>query len=229
MCSFLWTYYGYPNSTYEGINVEEMRYNCGSSLADEDGNVDADYVAGVPDSGTAHAIGYANRSRIPFARPLVKYTPTWPRSFMPHDQKIREQIARMKLVPTNSLIENKKLLLVEDSIVRGTQMRGLMEFLYNYNPKELHLRAACPPILFGCKYLNFTRSTSEDELISRQVINGNVEDYTDYNSKKYKNMVEDIRKKLNLTTLGYHSLEGLQKSIGIDKCKLCTYCWNGVE
>ena len=241
MCSFLWTYYGYPTSDYEGVNVEETRYRCGRNLANQDKNsgetVDVDYAAGVPDSGTAHAIGYANRSGIPFARPLIKYTPTWPRSFMPQEQSIRDLIARMKLVPINSLIENKKLLFVEDSIVRGTQIGGIVDFLYSCGAKEQHMRAACPPVLYGCKYLNFSRSTSEKEYIARQTISSledankseesYIEDYTDCNSKRYKKMVDSICKKFNFTTLKYHSLDGLTDSIGIDKCKLCTYCWNG--
>ena len=238
ICSFLWTYFGYPTSDYEGKNVEEMRYRCGCSLAAQDNAIgtapEADCVAGVPDSGTAHAIGYANCSGIPFARPLIKYTPTWPRSFTPRDQNIRSQIARMKLVPINSLIKNKKLLFVDDSIVRGTQMRGTVDFLYNCGAKELHVRPACPPILYGCKYLNFTRSVSENEFISRQAINEldgdkHIADYADFGSKRYKRMVDVICKKLNLSTLEYHSLDGLTDSIGIDKCKLCTYCWNGEE
>jgi len=240
ICSFLWTYYGYPTSVYEGMNVEEMRYRCGRSLAEQDetiGFVDADYVAGVPDSGTAHAIGYSNRSGIPVARPLIKYTPTWPRSFMPQEQSIRNQVARMKLVPIISLIENKKLLFIEDSIVRRTQMRGLADFLYTCGAKELHVRAACPPILYGCKYLNFSPSLSDSELISRQTINklegseGDkyIAEYTDCNTKRYKDMVEDIRKTLNLTTLAYHSLNGLLDSVSIDKRMLCSYCWNGNE
>jgi len=239
MCSFLWTYYGYPTSSYEGVNVEEMRYKCGSNLADQDRiahtDIDIDYVAGVPDSGTAHAIGYANRSGIPFTRPLIKYTPTWPRSFTPQDQSIRNLIARMKLIPINTLIEDKKLLFVDDSIVRGTQMRGTVDFLYACGAKELHVRSACPPILYGCKYLNFSRSTSENELISRQIVSElegkdgekHMADYADFGSKRYKNMVDGICKHLNLTTLAYHSLDGLLGSTGIDKCKLCTYCWNG--
>lgn len=241
MCSFLWTYYGYPTSDYEGLNVEEMRYRCGRNLAVQDmsnsPDTEADYVAGVPDSGTAHAIGYANQSGIPFARPLIKYTPTWPRSFTPQEQSVRNQIARMKLVPIHSLIENKKLLFVEDSIVRGTQLLGVVNFLYGCGAKELHLRSACPPILYDCKYLNFTRSKSESELISRQVINkleGDggqkiIRDYASYGSEQYRSMVEVIRRNLNLTTLKYHSLDGLLDSIGIDKCKLCTYCWDGNE
>lgn len=240
ICSFLWTYYGYPTSDYESVNVEEMRYRCGYSIAEQDkedsANIDADYIAGVPDSGTAYAIGYANRSRLPFARPLIKYTPTWTRSFTPREHSIRTLTARMKLVPINSLIENKKLLFVEDSIVRGTQMRGFVDFLYFCGTKELHVRSACPPILYSCKYLNFTRSTSETELISHQVINElengsekHISEYSDCGSKRYKNMVDVICKKLNLTTLKYHSLDGLLDSIGINKCGLCTYCWNGKE
>ena len=237
MCSFLWTYYGYPTSEYEGRNVEEVRYSCGQSLADEDGaGIQADYVAGIPDSGTAHAIGYANRSKIPFARPLIKYTPTWTRSFTPRERSIRNLVARMKLVPVNSLIENKQLLFVEDSIVRGTQMRGLMDFLLDRGAKGLHVRSGCPPVLFGCKYLNFTRSGSEDELVSRQAINelesGEKKDisaYADCGSKQHKKMVNLIQRTLNIETLEYLSLEGLLGSIGIDKCKLCTYCWNGQE
>jgi amidophosphoribosyltransferase len=241
MCSFLWTYYGYPTSDYEGVNVEAMRYRCGGSLAEQDKaggqEVDIDYVAGVPDSGTAYAIGYANRSSLPFARPLIKYTPTWPRSFLPQQQHIRKLIARMKLVPINSIIKNKKLLFTEDSIVRGTQMHGTVDFLHTCGVKELHVRPACPPLLFDCKYLNFSRSTSENELISRQVINTledtgggkHIADYASYGSKRYRNMIDVIRKNLNLTSLEYHSLDGLLDSIGIDKCRLCTYCWNGIE
>ena len=241
MCSFLWTYYGYPTSDYEGENVEQMRYRCGESLADQDRaegfKVDIDYVAGVPDSGTAHAIGYANRSGVPFARPLIKYTPTWPRSFTPREQGLRELIARMKLVPIHRLIENKKLLFVEDSIVRGTQMRGTTDFLYACGAQEIHLRAACPPILYSCKYLNFTRSKSEGELIARQIINEiegadgakHIGEYADCASARYQKMVDAIRKNLRLTTLTYHSLDNLLDSIGVGKCKLCTYCWNGKE
>ena len=241
ICSFLWTYYGYPTSDYEGVNVEQMRYRCGHSLADQDKAtgtvVDVDYVAGVPDSGTAHAIGYANRAGLPFSRPLIKYTPTWPRSFIPREQSIRNLIARMKLVPINSLIENKKLLFVEDSVVRGTQLRGTVDFLYAYGVKELHIRLACPPLLYDCKYLNFTRSTSVNELIARQVIHSlegaegekHIDEYADCETKRYKNMVDVIRKNLNLTTLVYHSLNGLLDSIGIDHCKLCTYCWQPIN
>lgn len=241
MCSFLWTYYGYPTSDYESVNIEEMRYRCGQSLAVQDLAsgicADADYIAGVPDSGTAHAIGYANKSGIPFARPLIKYTPTWPRSFMPQEQSVRNLIARMKLVPVNSLIEDKKLLFVEDSIVRGTQIRGTVDFLYACKAKELHVRSACPPILYGCKYLNFSQSKSENELISRQTINAlenadgerHIAAYADRGTKCYKKMVDAIRKNLGLSTLEYHSLKGLLDSIGVGKGKLCTYCWNGAE
>ncbi|MCL2751584.1 MAG: amidophosphoribosyltransferase [Firmicutes bacterium] len=240
MCSFFWTYYGYPTSEYEGVSVEQMRYACGSSLADQDkraGGATVDCIAGVPDSGTAHAIGYANRSGLPFARPLIKYTPTWPRSFTPPVQSMRELIARMKLVPINVLIENKKLLFIDDSIVRGTQIRGTTDFLYACGAKELHIRSACPPILYGCKYLNLARASSENELVARQVINElegsadakHLTEYAEYGSARYQKMVDGIRKKLDLTTLGYHALDGLLGAIGIDKCKLCTYCWNGKE
>ena len=241
ICTFLWTYYGYPTSDYECISVEEMRYKCGSNLAVQDSSSevlpDIGYVAGVPDSGTAYAIGYANRSNIPFARPLIKYTPTWPRSFMPRDENLRDTIAKMKLIPINSLIKDKKLLFIEDSIVRGTQMRGIIDFLYVCGAKELHVRAACPPVLYGCKYLNFTRMTSGSALISRQIIKAIegddneslVSEYSVFGSKRYNDMVDLIRQDLNLTSLEYHSLDGLLDSVGIDKCKMCTYCWNGQE
>ncbi len=243
MCAFLWLYYGFPTSDYEGQNVEQMRYNCGQSMAGQDAanhtTVDVDYVAGIPDSGTPHAIGYANHSGIHFARPLIKYTPTWPRSFTAKEQSIRNLIAQMKLTPVNALIHGKKLLLIDDSIVRGTQLRGLMNTLFDYGAKELHGRIACPPILFGCKYLNFTRSSSENENIGRRAIaklegydNASdecVAEYAEFNSEKYRDMVEYIRKALNFTTLEYHSLDGMLNSCGVDKCKLCTYCWNGKE
>lgn len=243
MCAFLWLYYGFPTSEYEGVNVEVMRNNCGQRLADQDiankTDVEADYIAGIPDSGTPHAIGYANRSKIPFARPIMKYTPTWSRSFTHKDQDIQNLIAQMKLVPTSALIQNKKLLFVEDSIVRGTQMRGLMDYLFSYGAKELHGRIACPPVLYGCKYLNFTRSSIENETIARQAIaklEGTslisdiyVDQYTDSESKQYRNMVDIIQKKLNFTTLEYHTLDSMLNSISINKCKMCTYCWNGQE
>ncbi len=241
MCTFLWTYYGYPTSDYEGVNVEEMRYRNGCSIAKQDriNHMDTgiDYVAGVPDSGTAHAIGYANCSGHPFSRPLIKYTPTWSRSFTPREQSIRTLIARMKLVPINRLIENKRLIFVDDSIVRGTQLHGTADFLYACGAKELHMRSACPPIFYGCKYLNFTRGASDNELIARQVMNGlegsdsgsRTAEYVEYESKRYQNMVSAVGRKLGLTTLAYHSLDGLLDSVGIDRCKLCTYCWNGKE
>lgn len=237
ICSFLWVYYGYPCSSYEGVSVEQMRYNCGSMLAQRD-NVQPDLVAGVPDSGTAHAVGYSNQSKIPFARPFIKYTPTWPRSFMPPNQAQRNRIAKMKLIPVESLIKDKSLLLIDDSIVRGTQLRETTEFLYNSGAKEVHIRPACPPLLFGCKYLNFSRSTSEMDLIARRVIarreGDNVSqevlmDYADPNSQNYQEMLEEIRKELNFTSLRYHRLDDMIKSIGIDPDCLCTYCWSGKE
>ena len=237
ICTFLWVYYGYPSASYEGVNVEQMRYNCGKLLARRD-NVDVDVVAGVPDSGTAHAIGYANEAGIPFSRPFIKYTPTWPRSFMPTIQKQRNLIAHMKLLPVHELIKGKKLLLIDDSIVRGTQLRETTEFLYESGAKEVHIRPACPPLLFGCKYLNFSRSTSEMELIARVVIaeleGGKVtkeilEEYADPDSEKYEKMVEGIRQKLNFTSLRYHRLDDMLESVGIDPKNLCTYCWNGKE
>ncbi len=239
ICSFLWVYYGYPTSSYEGVNVEEMRYKCGSMLAKRDGDsVHPDIVAGVPDSGIAHAIGYANESGIPYARPFIKYTPTWPRSFMPTNQSQRNLIARMKLIPVQALIENKKLLLIDDSIVRGTQLRETTEFLYNSGAKEVHVRPACPPLLYGCKYLNFSRSKSEMELITRRTIKERegdncpqevLNEYADPCSLRYAQMIEDIRKQQNFTTLRYHRLDDLLASIGIEPCKLCTYCFNGKE
>ena len=239
ICSFLWVYYGYPTSSYEGVNVEEMRYKCGSMLAKRDGDsVHPDVVAGVPDSGIAHAIGYANESGIPYARPFIKYTPTWPRSFMPTSQSQRNLIARMKLIPVQALIENKKLLLIDDSIVRGTQLRETTEFLYNSGAKEVHVRPACPPLLYGCKYLNFSRSKSEMELITRQMIRKRegdecpqevLDEYANPCSCKYAQLIEDIRKQQNFTSLRFHRLDDLLESIGIEPCKVCTYCFNGKE
>jgi amidophosphoribosyltransferase len=236
ICSFLWVYYGYPNSSYEGVNVEEMRYRCGEMLAKRD-DVDVDYAAGVPDSGIAHAIGYANASGIPFARPFIKYTPTWPRSFMPTKQSQRNLIARMKLIPVDSLIRDKKLLLIDDSIVRGTQLRETTEFLYQSGAKEVHIRPACPPLLYGCKYLNFSRSKSDLDLITRRIIRERegdreqemLSDYADPDSDNYKEMVDEIRKQLNFTSLRFHRLDDMEESIGISPCKLCTYCWSGRE
>ena len=238
ICSFLWVYYGYPTSSYEGVNVEEMRYKCGSMLAKRDGDsVQPDIVAGVPDSGIAHAIGYANESGIPYARPFIKYTPTWPRSFMPTNQSQRELIARMKLIPVQALIENKKLLLIDDSIVRGTQLRETTEFLYQSGAKEVHVRPACPPLLYGCKYLNFSRSKSELDLITRRIIEEREEEvtpeilaeYADPTTERYDEMVEEIRKRQNFTSLRYHRLDDLVEAIGLPACKLCTYCFDGKE
>lgn len=236
ICTFLWIYYGYPSSSYEGISVEQMRYNCGAKLAERD-NVQPDIVAGVPDSGTAHAIGYANRSGIPFSRPFIKYTPTWPRSFMPTIQTQRNLIAKMKLIPVQDLIENKSLLLIDDSIVRGTQLRETTEFLYQSGAREVHIRPACPPLLFGCKYLNFSRSTSEMDLIARRVLKKMEQEgreidlklYVDPDTAEYNEMVERIGSQLNFTTLRYHRLDDMIASVGIDREKLCTYCWDGRE
>lgn len=238
ICSFLWVYYGYPTSSYEGVGVEEMRYNCGKLLAQrDDHSIDVDIVAGVPNSGIAHAIGYANESGIPYARPFIKYTPTWPRSFMPTTQSQRNLIARMKLIPVHSLIEDRSLLLIDDSIVRGTQLRETTEFLYQSGAKEVHVRPACPPLLYGCKYLNFSRSKSDLDLITRRIIRewegdndvNVLGEYADPNSERYAAMLEEIRKRQNFTSLRYHRLDDLIKSIGIDACQVCTYCFNGVE
>ncbi len=237
ICSFLWVYYGYPTSCYEGINVETMRYRCGRKLAERD-DVKPDVVAGIPDSGIAHAIGYSNESGVHYARPFIKYTPTWARSFMPQNQKDRNAIAKMKLIPVKELIEDKSLLLIDDSIVRGTQLRETTEFLYNSGAKEVHIRPACPPILFGCKYLNFSRSKSELDLIARRVIRERegdnvsdevLKDYADPESQNYKEMLEQIRKELKFTSLKFHRLDDMIETIGLPECKLCTYCWNGKE
>lgn len=236
ICTFLWIYYGYPSSSYEGVSVEQMRYNCGAMLAKRD-NVKPDIVAGVPDSGTAHAVGYANESGIPFSRPFIKYTPTWPRSFMPTIQSKRNLIAKMKLIPVHDLIKDKRLLLIDDSIVRGTQLRETTEFLYKSGAKEVHIRPACPPLVYGCKFINFSRSSSEMDLITRRVIKqlegdsaeNVLEEYTNPESERYENMIEEIRKQLNFTSLRYHRLDDMIESVGIDKSKLCTYCWDGRE
>ena len=236
ICTFLWVYYGYPSSSYEGISAEEMRYRCGALLAERD-NVKPDIVAGVPDSGLAHAIGYANRSGVPFARPFIKYTPTWSRSFMPTIQSQRNLIAKMKLIPVKELIENKSLLLIDDSIVSGTQLGETTEFLYQSGAKEVHIRTACPPIMFGCKYLNFSRSTSEMDLITRRVIKEiedegkkiDLKNYVDPDSEEYADMVNRIGKKLNFTSLRYHRVDDLVKAVGLDRSKLCTYCMDGRE
>lgn len=234
ICAFLWTYFGYPTSSYEGMNVEKMRYNCGKILAQND-DADVDFIAGVPDSGIAHAIGYANESGIPFSRPFIKYTPTWPRSFMPANQTMRNLVAHMKLIPVDALIRGKKLLFIDDSIVRGTQLRETAEFLYESGAKEVHIRPACPPLMFGCKYLNFSRSTSDMELITRRIIqrlegdNYNVEEYLDPTSEKYKNMIDCMCKEMNFTSLKFQTLDGMLDAIGIDKSQICTYCWSGKE
>ncbi len=236
ICTFLWVYYGYPSSSYEGISVEKMRNNCGALMAKRD-NVKPDSVSGVPDSGLAHAIGYSNESGIPFTRPFIKYTPTWPRSFMPTIQSQRDLIAKMKLIPVQDLIKDKSLLLIDDSIVRGTQLRETTEFLYESGAKEVHVRPACPPLLFGCKYLNFSRSTSEMELITRRVIkemegdvaNVNLDVYSNPDSPEYKEMVSHICDKLNFTTLAFNRLDDMIEAVGLPKEKLCTYCWDGQE
>lgn len=234
ICTFLWVYYGNPASVYEGLNVENMRYRCGSTLAMRD-NITADAVAGLPDSGTAHAIGYANASKLPLTRPFVKYTHTWPRSFMPQNQSRRDLIAHMKLIPLDEMIRNKRLVLIDDSLVRGTQLRGTADFLYSSGAKELHIRLACPPLLFGCPYLNFSRSSSELELIARRKIAAlegegyekNLQAYTDPDSPEYAAMVEAIRSELQFTSLRYNRLDDMLTSTGLPSCKCCTYCWNG--
>ncbi len=237
ICAFMWVYYGYPSSSYEGLSVEEMRNICGRHLAKRDaGKIDPDLVAGVPDSGIAHAIGYANESGIPFARPFVKYTPTWPRSFTPTHQSKRALIAKMKLIPIHDLIEGKKLLLIDDSIVRGTQLRETVEFLYTSGAKEVHIRTGCPPVMYGCRYLNFSRSNSEMELITRRVIRelegGDpseevLREYSDPNSEKYAAMLEVIRERLHFTSLQYCRLDDMLDAIGLDPDQVCTYCWDG--
>ena len=237
ICTFLWVYYGYPSSSYEGVSVESMRYRCGQKMAERD-TIKPDTVAGVPDSGLAHAIGYSNASGIPFARPFIKYTPTWPRSFMPTMQSQRNLIAKMKLLAVEELIRGKSLLLIDDSIVRGTQLGETTEFLYQSGAKEVHIRPACPPVMFACKYLNFSRSSSEMDLMARRMIRkleGKevskevLQEYADPDSEKHKLMVEEIRKELNFTSLSYIRLDDMLDSVGIDKSKLCTYCWNGQE
>ena len=236
ICTFLWVYYGYPSSSYEGISVEQMRYRCGELLAERD-NVRPDTVAGVPDSGTPHAIGYANKSGIPFSRPFIKYTPTWPRSFMPANQKVRNQVAKMKQIPVPELIEGKKLLFVDDSIVRGTQLRETVEFLYESGATEVHMRSACPPIMYGCKYLNFSSSNSEMELLSRRTIQElegdegqkHLEEYANADTERGQCMLKKICEDFGFHSLGYQSLDGLLEAIGIDRDKVCTYCWNGRE
>jgi amidophosphoribosyltransferase len=239
ICAFLWTYYGYPNSNYEGVNVEVMRYRNGEIMArDENGALpDVDYVAGVPDSGIPHAIGFAHQSGRPFARPFVKYTPTWPRSFMPSNQGVRDQVARMKQIPVPELIEGKRLLFVDDSIVRGTQLQSTVQFLYGAGAREVHMRSACPPILHGCKFLNFSRSNSDMELLARRVIaelegeagQAHTAEYADGSTERGKCLLRAICEKLGFDSLGYQSLDGLLEAIGVDRSKICTYCWTGKE
>ena len=241
ICSFLWTYYGYPTSTYEGVNVEAMRYRNGASMAKNDmesGNMpELDYACGVPDSGTPHAIGFSNCCHVPFARPFIKYTPTWPRSFMPPNQKERNRVAKMKQIPVEELIKDKKLLFVDDSIVRGTQLRETVEFLYQNGAKAVHMRSACPPIMYGCKYLNFSRATNDMELITRSTIvelegeTGleHIDEYSDPTTERGKAMRSAIAAKFHFESLEFQTLEDLVASIGLEPCKLCTYCWNGKE
>ena len=242
ICTFLWSYFGYTTSTYEGKNVEMMRNKNGEFLAMADDDTKVDYVAGVPDSGTAHALGYANQSQIPYARPLIKYTPTWSRSFMPTDQKLRNQVAQMKLIPVFQLIKNKKFVLIDDSIVRGTQLSETVSYLIENGAKEIHVRSASPPIMFPCKYLNFSRTVSSMELITHRVIkslegreeNWEIPDevmnrYKDENTTEYRNMVEEIRREMDFNSLKFQKLSKLLEATEVDSCKLCTYCWNGEE
>jgi len=241
ICGFLWTYYGYPNSNYEGVNVEVMRYRNGEIMARDEvlqGRLPkVDYVAGVPDSGVPHAIGYANRSGKPFSRPFVKYTPTWPRSFTPSDQKVRNQVAKMKQIPVPELIEGKKLLFVDDSIVRGTQLQETVDFLYESGAEEVHMRSACPPIMYSCKYLNFSRGNSDMDLLARRIIQelegdegqNHVEEYADGTTERGKCLLSRICEKFGFDSLGYQSLDGVLEAIGLDREKVCTYCWTGKE
>ena len=241
ICAFLWSYFGYPTSNYEGINVEVMRYRNGEILAENDkasgNNYEIDYVSGVPDSGTPHAIGYANKSGIPFSRPFIKYTPTWSKSFTPTKQSERNRVAKMKQIPVHELIQDKNLLFVDDSIVRGTQLKETVDFLYDNGAKSVHMRSACPPIMYGCKYLNFSRSTSDMDLIARRVIMElegeegfkHLDEYSDTNTERGKNLRKLICDKFKFASLEFQSLDGIVKAIGMDKCKLCTYCWDGKE
>ena len=241
MCAFLWSYYGYPTSTYEGVNVETMRYRNGAIMAENDaaqGNAEGvDYVCGVPDSGTPHAIGYANKSEAPFARPFIKYTPTWSRSFISSKQTERRKVARMKQMPVHDLIVDKNLLFVDDSIVRGTQLKETVDFLYDSGAKSVHMRSACPPIMYACKYLNFSRATSDMDLLARRIIMelegeegfSHIEEYSDGTTERGKNLRRAISEKMHFSSLEFQTLEGVIRAIGVDPCKLCTYCWNGKE
>jgi amidophosphoribosyltransferase len=233
ICSFLWVYYGYPASSYEGVNVETVRNRCGEALARAD-NIDIDFVAGIPDSGIGHALGYAAEAHVPYRRPFVKYTPTWPRSFMPQDQRVRDLVARMKLIPIRDLIEGKRILFCEDSIVRGTQLKDIISRLFDYGAREVHMRPACPPLIYGCPFLNFSRSRSELDLAGRKAIEEmqgdsarSLDAYADPESDRHRAMVEKIRARLGLTTLRYQKLDDMVAAIGLPREKLCTYCWNG--
>jgi len=235
ICAFLWVYYGYPSSTYEGMNVEVMRYRNGAAMAKND-HLDIDMVAGIPDSGVGHAIGYSNQSKIPFGRPFIKYTPTWSRSFMPQDQQIRNLVAKMKLMPVPDLVADKRLLFCDDSIVRGTQLRETVDMLYKCKAREVHIRSSCPPLVFGCKYLNFSTSRSELDLVARQAIiklegkePESFAEYCDPTNEKYSCMTDCISKILNFSTLKYQNLHDMIEAIGLDPDKICTYCWNGKE
>lgn len=241
ICAFLWSYYGFPNSTYEGVNVEVMRYRNGRIMAENDAllgnNEGIDYVCGVPDSGTPHAIGYANESGIPFARPYIKYTPTWSRSFMPNSQADRKKVAKMKQIPVHELIKDKNLLFVDDSIVRGTQLKETVDFLSQNGARAIHMRSACPPIMYSCKYLNFSRATSEMELLARRIVMelegeegfAHLEEYSDSSTERGKKLRAAICEKLHFDSVEFQTLEGVVRAIGIEPCKLCTYCWNGKE
>lgn len=235
ICSFLWVYYGYPASTYEATNVEAVRYRCGQRLADRD-DVEVDMVAGIPDSGTAHAIGYANAKGVPYRRPFVKYTPTWPRSFMPQDQRVRDLVANMKLIPVKEILGGGRVLFCEDSIVRGTQLKDIIKRVFDHGASEVHMRPACPPLIHGCKFLNFSRSRSELDLAGRRAVHeiegdnpDNLDKYADPDSDEHAAMVEAIRARLGLSTLRYQRLDDLVAAIGLPKEKLCTYCWDGAE
>jgi amidophosphoribosyltransferase len=226
-------YYGYPASSYEGINVEESRYRCGAVLAERE-REELDCVAGIPDSGTAHALGFANAKKIPYHRPFVKYTPTWPRSFMPQSQSVRDTVARMKLIPIQELIRGRRILFCDDSIVRGTQLKDTIQRIFDFGAKEVHMRPACPPLLFGCRFLNFSRSRSEMDLAARMAIHElegdkkvNLQEYVDPEGEKYQAMVERIRRRMNLTSLRYQRLEDLVSAIGLPRESVCTYCWDG--
>ena len=241
VCAFLWTYYGYPNSRYEGMNVEVMRYRNGASMARQDrengGIPDVDFIAGMPDSGVPHAIGYANEAGIPFARPFIKYTPTWPRSFMPSSQDVRNQVAKMKQIPVPELIEGKKILFVDDSIVRGTQIRETADFLYECGAAEVHMRSACPPIMYNCKFLNFSRNNADTDLLARKTVQElegdegaqHLDEYADASTERGQCLLKRICEKIGFASLGYQSIDELLGAIGIDKDKVCTYCWTGKD